>query len=66
MKKYIIEAWGKQYEEKSYYTRQLKMVLTFEIMKVRFREDPEFALYATDKIEDKVSGNMIPFKLIYP
>ena len=66
MKKYIIEAWGKQYEEKSYYTRQLKMVLTFEIMKVRFREDPEFALYATDKIEDKVSGDMIPFKLNYP
>ena len=66
MKKYIIDAWGKQYEEKSYYTRQLKMVLTFEIMKVRFREDPEFALYATDKIEDKVSGDMIPFKLNYP
>ena len=52
MKEYIIRVWGKEYNEKSYYTKQLKMVLTFEIMKVRFREDPEFALFATDKIED--------------
>ena len=66
LKEYIIQVWGREYNEKSYYTKQLIMVLTFEIMKVRFREDPEFALYATDKIEDKVTGNMIPFKLNYP
>ena len=63
---FIERIWRKEYHENSYYTKQLIMVLTFEIMKVRFREDPEFALYATDKIEDKVSGNMIPFKLNYP
>ena len=28
-------------------------MLTFAICRVRFMEDPEFALYVTDKIEDK-------------
>ena len=40
--------------------------LTFAICRTRFMEDPEFALYMTDKIEDKVTGDMIPFKLNYP
>ena len=41
-------------------------MLTFAICRVRFMEDPEFALYVTDKIEDKKTGKMIPFKLNYP
>ena len=66
LKEFIIQVMRKEYEERSYYTKRYIMMLTFEIMKVRFREDPEFALYATDKIEDKVTGDMIPFKLNYP
>lgn len=66
LKNFIIQVMRKEYEERSYYTKRYIMMLTFEIMKVRFREDPEFALYATDKIEDKVTGDMIPFKLNYP
>lgn len=66
LREFIIRVWKKPYEEGEYYTKRYIALLTFEIMKVRFREDPEFALYATDKIEDKVSGDMIPFKLNYP
>lgn len=56
----------KDYDEDSNDTQQLRSLVTFEIMKVRFREDPEFALYVTDKIEDKQTGQMIPFRLNYP
>ena len=66
LREFIIRVWRRDYDEGSRYTKQLIMILTFEIMKVRFREDPEFALYATDKIEDKITGNMVPFKLNYP
>lgn len=48
------------------YTQKLHSLVTFEICKVRFREDPEFALYMEDKIEDKATGEMIPFRLNYP
>lgn len=48
------------------YTEKLANLVTFEICKVRFREDPEFALYMEDKIEDKATGDMIPFRLNYP
>lgn len=48
------------------YTKALHTAVTFEICRVRFREDPEFAMYLTDKIEDKKTGEMIPFKLNYP
>lgn len=41
-------------------------MLTFAICRTRFLEDPEFAMYVTDKIEDKKTGKMIPFKLNYP
>lgn len=34
--------------------------------RVRMKDDPEFAIYITDKIQDKLSGDMIPFKLNYP
>ena len=32
----------------------------------RCKCDPEFALYITDKIQDKLTGRMIPFRLNYP
>lgn len=39
--------------------------VTFNICIVRFREDPEFAMYF-DMIVDKKSGDMVNFKLNYP
>ena len=48
------------------HTIEMESLVNFEICKVRFREDPEFALYMEDKIEDKATGNLIPFRLNYP
>lgn len=62
----LTEVLHKEYDEDSEETAKLRSLLTFEIFKVRFREDPEFALYVTDKIEDKMTGEMIPFRLNYP
>lgn len=60
IQKYITDVWGKDYSE------QLSTAVSFEICKARMREDPEFALYLTDKIEDKTTGMMVPFRLNYP
>lgn len=66
IKEVLIQVLHKEYDEESEETQKLRQLLTFEIFKVRFREDPEFALFVTDKIEDKRTGNMIPFRLNYP
>ncbi len=66
IKEVLIQVLHKGYDEESEETQKLRQLLTFEIFKVRFREDPEFALFVTDKIEDKRTGNMIPFRLNYP
>lgn len=58
--KYITDVWGKSYSE------ELKYAVFFEVCKARMYEDPEFAMYLTDKIEDKITGNLIPFRLNYP
>ena len=60
IERFVTESWGKEPTEKHLQLAQL------ELCKVRFREDPEFAMFVTDKIEDKVSGEMIPFRLNYP
>ena len=60
IEKFITDCWQKEY------TQRLAQMVALEICKVRFREDPEFALYITDKIEDKATGQMIPFRLNYP
>lgn len=57
---FIEDYWKKEY------TDQLAALVTFEICRVRFREDPEFAMFMTDKIVDKISGNLIRFRLNYP
>lgn len=36
------------------------------IYRVRMSEDPEFAIYITDKIVHKETGQLVPFKLNYP
>lgn len=66
LKDVLIYVLRKDYDEDSPDTQKLRALLTFEIFKVRFREDPEFALFCTDKIEDKNTGDMIPFRLNYP
>lgn len=35
------------------------------LIQARCIDDPEFAMYMTDKIVDKTSGNLIPFRLNY-
>lgn len=35
------------------------------LYQARFIDDPEFAMYMTDVIVDKISGNLIPFRLRY-
>lgn len=37
-----------------------------EIYRIRMREDPEFAIYVTDKIIHKKTGQFVHFKLNYP
>ena len=66
IRSFIIDFWHKTYDQNSDDTQKLIGLVTFEIFKVRFREDPEFALFFTDKIEDKKTGDMIPFRLNYP
>lgn len=60
IRQFIEEYWQREY------TKQLADLVTFEICKVRFREDPEFAMYLTDKIVDKKTGELVPFRLNYP
>ena len=60
IERFVTECWGKEPTEKHLQLAQL------ELCKVRFREDPEFAMFVTDKIEDKISGEMMPFRLNYP
>lgn len=66
IERFITDFWHKPYDPDSPDTRKLVSLVSFEICKVRFREDPEFAMFITDKIEDKTTGDMINFKLNYP
>lgn len=58
--KYITDVWKKQYSD------QLHSAVTMELCKARMYEDPEFAMYLTDKIVHKRSGAFVKFKLNYP
>jgi hypothetical protein len=57
---YVIYELGKEF------TMVQSQIVAFTICIIRGREDPEFAMYITDSIIDKESGEMIPFKLNYP
>lgn len=63
---FITDYWQKEYKEGTAETMRLVALVSFELCRVRFREDPEFAMYLTDKIEDKTTGDMIRFRLNYP
>ena len=47
------------------YTDSRAQLVQMELCKARMKEDPEFAMYICDKIVDKKSGEMIPFRLNY-
>jgi hypothetical protein len=40
-------------------------IVTEMLCRARFEDDPEFAMYMNDRIVDKLSGNLIPFRLRY-
>ena len=48
------------------YSSELAIHICFEISRIRYKEDPEHAMYMNDHIMDKKSGAMIPFRLNYP
>lgn len=58
--KFITDVWQKRY------TDELANAVCMEVCKARMYDDPEFAMYLTDKIIAKVDGRLIPFKLNYP
>lgn len=60
-----IQEFIRDYQKKEY-TDSLAQLVSMELCKIRMREDPEFALFLCDKIVDKKTGEMIPFKLNYP
>ena len=53
------------YQNKEYTDTRAQLV-AMELCKIRMREDPEFAMFLCDKIIDKKTGEMIPFRLNYP
>lgn len=44
-------------------TDQLVQVVSLNICCARFYDDPEFAMYMNDRIVDKITGELIPFRL---
>lgn len=52
--------------QKREYTDSRAQLVSMNLCQIRMKEDPEFALYVCDKIVDKHTGEMIPFKLNYP
>ena len=47
-------------------TSEAITVVTKKLARIRCIDDPEFALFITDKILDKMSGEMVPFRMNYP
>ena len=60
-----IQSFIRDYMKKEYTDSRAQLVM-MELCRVRMREDPEFALYMCDKIVDKKTGDLIPFRLNYP
>lgn len=60
VRSFIVDYWKKNY------TDALSKMVCMEMCKVRMREDPEYAMYMCDKIEDKRTGEMMNFRLNYP
>lgn len=59
IRSYIINGMNRDYDED--YHQDVEEAL----FQARFIDDPEFAMYMTDKIVDKKTGNLIPFRLRY-
>lgn len=59
IKKYIIKGMSRDYDDDYHFD-----VIT-ALFQARFIDDPEFAMFMTDKIVDKLSGMLMPFRLRY-
>ena len=51
---------------KRQYTDAYRDFIEKELYRIRMGEDPEFAIYVTDKIVHKKTGQLVPFKLNNP
>lgn len=60
IKNFIEKYWKKPV------TNERRTIVIQEICKLRLRCDPEFAMFVTDKIVDKKTGALVPFRLNYP
>ena len=59
IQRYVEEGMGREYDGD--YHQDVEEAL----FQARFIDDPEFAMYVTDVIVDKITGNLIPFRLRY-
>ena len=59
IQKYVEEGMGRDYDE------EYHMDVIEALFQARFIDDPEFAMFMTDKIVHKITGEMVPFKLRY-
>lgn len=59
IKRYVEEGMGREYDGD--YHQDVEEAL----FQARFIDDPEFAMFMTDVIVDKITGNLIPFRLRY-
>ena len=59
IKDYIIKGMGRPYDA------DYHLDVEEALYQARFIDDPEFAMYMTDVIVDKITGSLIPFRLRY-
>lgn len=59
IQKYVEQGMGRDYDE------DYHMDVIEALFQARFIDDPEFAMYMTDKIVHKITGEMVPFRLRY-
>lgn len=59
IKAYVEQGMGREYDE------EYHMDVVEALFQARFLDDPEFAMYMTDKIVHKITGELTPFRLRY-
>ncbi|MCR5270569.1 MAG: hypothetical protein K6D91_06080 [Prevotella sp.] len=59
IQKYVENGMGRDYDE------DYHMDVIEALFQARFIDDPEFAMFMTDKIVHKITGNLTPFRLRY-
>lgn len=59
IQKYVEDGMGRDYDE------DYHMDVVEALFQARFIDDPEFAMFVTDKIVHKITGELTPFRLRY-